>query len=226
MADETVTSILRAAGQFQRGEEANPDRNLHLVLLNRCLDEISSAVGGFNTYWNNDSTDATYGTLSLSSADVTFPSDVVDIDSKGVYWDGSQLGVTTVARLDASSGTWRTDTDTPTQYARTQRGIVLNVIPSGTTDAMLDIYGRGSIPHIATDRSSIAYIPYYRQLAMVDYVIAGLPIDYRNKTDVQIATMHATRGRAEKRWAEQFKQLVGDLRRRSSLPLGTHVETA
>jgi hypothetical protein len=225
MPDQTVTSILRRTTQFQRGEDANPDRHMHLQLLNQCLDEISSTVGGFNTYWNNDSTDTTYGTLSLSSADVTFPSDVVDIDPLGVTWDSKQLGVTTVALLDGSSTTWRTDEGTPTKYARTPRGIVLNLIPSGTTDAMLTIYGMGSIPHISTGRSSIAYIPYFRQLAMVDYVIANLPIDYRNKSDTQIATMHSVRNQAGERWAEQFKNLVFDLRRRSLNPLGTQVES-
>ena len=219
MADETVTTILKSVADFQRREGGNPDRDEHLVILNQGLDEISIAIGGFETHWNNDSTDDDYGTLTLSSATVTYPDDVMDIDPKGVYWNDVQLAEGSVSEFDAHSETWRTDSGTPTRYARTARGLVFNSIPDDAdTDGLLTIWGKGKIPHLASNQSSIAYLPGVHQLSLRDYVLANLPIDYRDKEDVQVASMQAQRQRAAARWDEQFKLVVNGIRRRRYSP--------
>jgi len=223
MADLTAAQILEVVVEFHKGEGATINRALYLTLLNRALDEISDATGGFDTHWNNDSDDDDYGTLELSDADVTFPSDLIDFDPHGVRWNGKQLAVTSIDRLDQGSEGWRSATGTPSAYARTARGIVLDVMPDGTTDAMLVIYGKGIIPHIADGEGSIAYLGQHLQLLLADYIIAYLPIDYRNKSDAAIASMERERQRALGRWEGRLKNIAYSIKKRTLNPLGVEV---
>jgi hypothetical protein len=221
--DSTVEDVLRLVSAFYKREGAKEDRALYLTLFNRAIDEISSNLPeGVDTDWSNDSTDSTYGRLELSGQTVTFPSDLRDFYRDSVLWDGDVLAATSIDELDQTNTDWRDSDGTPSAYARTIAGIVLDVEPSGSTDGMLKIYGRGTLPHYeeGEDTNPLAYLVLHHQLAVADYIIANLPIEYENRTDGVIKAMQDARANAYHRWMKTLPFIVHELKARARHPLG------
>lgn len=220
--DATFNDILTVVTAFCKAEGADVDRALCLILFNRTLDQISQEVGGFDTHWNNDSTDTTYGRLTLTDQEVTFPSDVQDIYPGSVFWDEGQLIETTVRELDSNNSDWRGSTGVPSYYARTNRGLWLDTEPTGSTDGLLVIHGRGSLPHLEEDEATnpLSYLVLPGQLALADAIIAGLPPAYAGKGEWEIKAMLQARQEAAARWAIWLPRIVHGLKTRATSPLG------
>jgi len=220
----TVSDVLKLVTAFYVKEGAADDRALYLTLLNSALDEISLHIPeGFDTYWNNDSTDSTYGTLTLSGQTVTFPSDLRNFSRDSVLWNGNQLNLSSIQEMDIAAPEWRGSTGIPSAYIRTINGILLDVEPSGTTDAMLVIYGTGCLPHCvsADDTNPLTYLTLHHQLATVDYIIANLPIEYaKAESDLALKSMMDARANAMRRWERRLPFIVHDLKARARSPLG------
>ena len=221
----TVSDVLKLVTAFNVKEGAAEDRALYLTLLNSALDEISSQLPeGFDTYWNNDSTlTTTYGRLTLSGQTVTFPSDLRNFSRDSVLWNGNQLNLSSIQEMDIAAPEWRGSTGIPSAYIRTINGILLDVEPSGTTDAMLVIYGTGCLPHCtaASDLNPLTYLTLHHQLATVDYIIANLPIEYAKAgSELALKSMLDARALAMRRWEKRLPFIVHDLKARARSPLG------
>ena len=231
--DSTLAAVLKLVEEHDRREGADLNRSLYVTLLNQGLDEISANLpDGFDTYWTNDSSDDDYGRLTLSGQTVTFPSDLRNFPRDSVLWDGGQLSFSTIEEMDIAAPEWRGSTGTPSAYIRTISGILLDVEPSGTTDAMLTIYGKGCLPHYEDGESlnPLKYLTHHHQLGVADYIIANLPIVYevggKVKSDAAIQSMRDARANAYRRWRGvkgapgHLPLVVHDLKARARSPLG------
>lgn len=194
---------------------------LYRALANKGIGQISTRVGHFETHWNNDSTDTTYGTLTLSGRYVTFPASLIDATT--VYWNESRLDeAPSESWLDTYDELWRTTDGSPTIFLRTGVGLMLNRAPTGSTDGLLVIYGTGCIPLFEEGSTSnpFAYIPDPHGLLLADYIIANHAIELRARSDAQIAVMRLTREEAKQRWAEGLDLCIADIMKRK-LPAQT-----
>ena len=188
---------------------------------NRALADINSRVGHFESHWNNDSTDETYGTLTLSGREVIFPGDLIDLTS--ARWNGRKMEEPgSEALLDEYDPYWRTTTGTPTAFVRNARGLTLNREYASDADGLLIVYGLGSIPLFdpASAVNPLEYVPDIHHMLIADYMIATLPIELREKTDAQIAAMQLMRAEAKERWHDGLESCVTDLIKRK-LPART-----
>ena len=219
----TLTDIFKVVEAFHTGEGADTNRALYVTKFNEGLDQISMRCPGFDTYWNNDADDTTYGRLSQSGQYVTFPSDVKDIYPRGVLWDEDELVESTIREFSEDNEDWRGEVAIPSAYARTARGIVLDREPaSGTDDGTLVIWGLGVLPHYAENETvnPLTYLVLHHQLALAQYVIGNLPMEYRDKGEEAIVTMREARRDARRLWKEQLPYIVHGLKIRTKRPLG------
>ena len=209
-----VITIVEA---FAAAEGVPKNDALYRALANQGIGKISTRVGHFETHWDND----TGGTLTLTTRYVTFPSDLIDVTS--AYWDGSLLDEAPSAQwLDTYDSIWRTTDGGPTMFLRTGPGMTLNRAPTGSTTGYLVVYGTGCIPLFAegTEATPFDYIPDPHGLLLADYIIANMPVDFRDKSEAQIAAMRVLRTEAKQRWDEGLDLCVADIMKRK-LPAQT-----
>jgi hypothetical protein len=213
-----VVSLVEA---FATAEGVPKNDALYRALANRAIGIISTRVGHFEKHWNNLSTDTTYGTLTLSTRYVTFPSDLVDVTS--VYWDELKIDeAPSESWLDEYDSLWRSTDGGPTMFLRTGTGLTLNRAPTGTVDGYLVIWGTGCIPLFAEGATidPLDYIPDPHGLLIADYMTGFMPIDFRDKSDAQVAAMRVIREEKKASWREGLDLCVSDIMKRK-LPAQT-----
>ena len=228
--DMTAAAVFRLVEAFHTREGGSPDPKLYLAILNALLDDVSSRVGGLDSWWSNDVSDKTHGRLLLTGTDnrVTFPSDVIDAYRSGVLWEGYPLSVaTSIDAMNATRPGWRTAIAGPTTYAKWAGGILLDAIITDTTGKLV-VQGLGTLPHFEEEETvnPLTLLVRHDQSAFVDGIVGRLPLEWRtpqgtgDKSEERIKVERAMRQEAGARWEKRVPHIAHGLKVRSAHPEG------
>lgn len=222
MADLTISGTLVTSGaddslvwgdladyvvEVHRHEGAQPNIKFYKTLGNQCLRIISERTELLlETSWDNESG----GEVTISGGTVNLPIDCQQIT--GVWWENDKLDRRQAIELDDEDEDWRDLTATaPLYYVENGRSITLDIQPTGTVTGKLVIRGLGmlpSFPEADGDPNPLSYLPIRFQIIPAYYILANLPTDETNQTQV------TRRNAYQAMWERDLDGLVSQIGRR------------
>lgn len=172
----TWADITATVAEFHGKEGAKPNRSLYLSLGNEFLAIVAEQTECYHKTWTN----AAGGDLTISTATVTLPIDVIRVTR--VEWDSSDepLEFREAGWLDENLPGWREDTGDPEFYTIEGNALVLSSAPSGTVTGKLTVRGVAYLPNLSDDTSAsnpLVCLPVGLQRSVADYILASLPFD-------------------------------------------------